>query len=250
MLALFPMFFASNYFYAYQGALNAHLFDGRTRALNSLLTGVGAIFGAIVIGLVFDLLPFPRRQRAYLSFGLVCICIVATWVGGLAFQVKFTRATPVPNWDYTEKAAVGPIILLMAYYIGDASYQGLAYYILSALTNDPFKLARMAGFMKGIQSAGAAVSFGMDAVSTPYLTEHLVSWIMLLFSLPLAFLVIRTIRETNYDVEDVVRVEEAGDDILDVAIPAGHEKRHGHHHVMVDSKAAEAEKDGATVAVV
>lgn len=30
--------------------------------------------------------------------------------------------------------------------------------------SDPFKLARMAGYYKGIQSAGAAVSFGMDAV--------------------------------------------------------------------------------------
>lgn len=35
---------------------------------------------------------------------------------------------------------------------------------MSSITNDPFKLARMAGYYKGIQSAGAAVSFGMDAV--------------------------------------------------------------------------------------
>ncbi|RSH95809.1 hypothetical protein EHS25_000901 [Saitozyma podzolica] len=127
-------------------------------------------------------------------------------VWGLAFQVKFTRATAVPDWDYTEGAGVGPVVLLMSYYIGDASYQGLVYYILSALTNDPFKLARMAGFMKGVQSAGAAVAFGMDA--TPYLTEHLVSWVMLLVSLPLSFLVIRTIRDTNYDVEETVHVED------------------------------------------
>jgi MFS family permease len=32
MLALMPMFFASNYFYAYQGAVNAFYFDGATRA--------------------------------------------------------------------------------------------------------------------------------------------------------------------------------------------------------------------------
>lgn len=32
------------------------------------------------------------------------------------------------------------------------------------MSNEPFKLARMAGYYKGIQSAGAAVSFGMDAV--------------------------------------------------------------------------------------
>jgi len=31
ILLLLPMFFASNYFYAYQGALNAFYFDGPTR---------------------------------------------------------------------------------------------------------------------------------------------------------------------------------------------------------------------------
>lgn len=31
MIALMPMFFASNYFYAYQGAVNAFYFDGPTR---------------------------------------------------------------------------------------------------------------------------------------------------------------------------------------------------------------------------
>ena len=32
ILMLLPMFFASNYFYAYQGAVNAFYFDGPTRA--------------------------------------------------------------------------------------------------------------------------------------------------------------------------------------------------------------------------
>lgn len=49
-------------------------------------------------------------------------------------------------------------------YVVDAAFQGLAYYTMSAITNEPFKLARMAAYYKGIQSAGAAVSFGMDAV--------------------------------------------------------------------------------------
>ena len=49
-------------------------------------------------------------------------------------------------------------------YIVDATFQGLAYYTMSSLTNDTFKLARMAGYYKGIQSAGSAVAFGMDAV--------------------------------------------------------------------------------------
>jgi len=38
-------------------------------------------------------------------------------------------------------------------YFTDSCYQALAYWIMSALTNDPFKLARYAGFYKAIQSA-------------------------------------------------------------------------------------------------
>lgn len=49
-------------------------------------------------------------------------------------------------------------------YVIDAAYQGLAYYTMSCMTNSPFKLARMAGYYKGLQSAGSAVSSGMDAV--------------------------------------------------------------------------------------
>ena len=38
ILLLSPMFFASNYFYAYQGAINAFYFDGATRKDPSTLT--------------------------------------------------------------------------------------------------------------------------------------------------------------------------------------------------------------------
>ena len=43
------------------------------------------------------------------------------------------------------------------------------------MSNDPFKLARMAGYYKGVQSAGAAVSFGMDAVKVKLISTYLVS---------------------------------------------------------------------------
>jgi hypothetical protein len=83
---------------------------------------------------------------------------------------------------------------------------------MAALTNDPFTLARFAGLYKAVQSAGAAGSFGMDAVETPYLNEHLASWIMMLVSFPLAGLVISTIKETNYDVEHVDYVDDVKKD--------------------------------------
>lgn len=65
------------------------------------------------------------------------------------------------------------------------SDQAMAYWIMAALTNDPWTLARYAGFYKALQSAGAAGSFGMDAVNTPFLNEILSSWLLMVFSIPL-----------------------------------------------------------------
>ncbi|SPO01430.1 related to HOL1 protein [Cephalotrichum gorgonifer] len=205
-LALFPMCFSSNYFYAYQGAITAYLFNGRTRALVALASGLGSVIGSVLIGLITDNLPFSRRKRSLLACGIVFVGMCGVWGAGLAFQVQFKRGDIVIRgveipWDWEAEPSVGPILLIFAYYIADAAYQGLAYYTMSCLTNSPFKLARMAGYYKGIQSAGAAVSFGMDAVLTPYLTELLVSWIMPVAALPLTALVLYHARETNYDVE-------------------------------------------------
>jgi MFS family permease len=119
LVALFPMFFSSNYFYAYQGALTAYLFNGRTRALVSLLTGLGSIVGSILIGFLVDSLPFGRRKRALVSCGVVSLFVCGIWGGGLAFQLNFKRGDAVVlgeplTWDWTVGASTGPIILLLA----------------------------------------------------------------------------------------------------------------------------------------
>ncbi|TCD71018.1 hypothetical protein EIP91_000516 [Steccherinum ochraceum] len=216
MLALTPMFFASNYFYAYQNALNAGLFDGPTRALNGTLSGAGSIIGALMVGfVVLDNSWFKRRTRGYVALGVVATMTIIVWAVGLSWQVTFDRADAKARLNtgdlinYKQAQYRGKGALYFFFYFTNACYQALAYWIMSSLTNDPFTLARFAGFYKALQSAGAAGSFGMDAVATPYLNEHLASWIMMLVCYPLAFLVIRTIAESNYDEEHVVFVDEA-----------------------------------------
>lgn len=67
------------------------------------------------------------------------------------------------------------------------------------------------------------VRFGMDAVATPYLTEHLVSWLLLLVSLPFMFYVLYMTPDTNYDTEAVYHVEDLSEDKLHgAAVPKGH----------------------------
>jgi len=216
ILALLPMFFASNYFYAYQGAVNAGKFDGPTRAIIAALEGAGAIIGALLVGFfVLDANWFARKTRGWLGLAFVAVITIAVWSCGLAWQLTFTRETIGSKISYKDDNFAGKGTLFFFYFFGDASYQALVYWIMAALTNDPFTLARFAGLYKAVQSAGAAGSFGMDATGTPYLNEHLASWIMMLVSFPLAGIVISTIKETNYDVEHVDYVDDVKKDVED-----------------------------------
>ncbi len=94
---------------------------------------------------------------------------------------------------------------------------------MGAISNDPFTLARFAGFYKAIQSAGAAGSFGMDAVKTPFLNEHLASWILMLVSFPGALAVIWTIKETTYETEGVVYVNDLKAELMETRREPGNE---------------------------
>jgi hypothetical protein len=78
-------------------------------------------------------------------------------------------------------------------------------------------------------------------IQTPYLAEHLVSWLLLLVSLPLCFLVLYHVRDTNYDVEGVTHAEDVDSDkVHGAAMPKGH---HTHDHPDQGVSAVEEKKD-------
>jgi hypothetical protein len=262
--------------YAYQGAITAVLFNGRTRALVSLLTGLGSITGSIIIGLLTDKLPFKRRNRAVVSCLIVFLLTAAVWGAGLGFQVQFNRnnvalgtifkGEPLP-WDLKmSSAAGGPITLLMAcecaeircgfglmarlhrrcYLPGTRLLHHVCFdqrYVqpqspclsltsrpLQARTNgrllQRYPVRWSSSIIRNGRRQGQSHPPFTRATSndqTPYLTEHLVSWLMLVISLPLCGYVLWSVRDTNYDVEGVVHAEDVDkEQIHGAAVPTGH----------------------------
>jgi hypothetical protein len=63
---------------------------------------------------------------------------------------------------------------------------------MGAITNNGRKLANFAGFYKGIQSAGAAITPGIDNAGTPYMTEFASTWGLLagsiIFAMPVVWM--------------------------------------------------------------
>ena len=238
---LFPMFFASNWFYTYQfNDFNADRFDIRTRALNNVLYYTSQIIGAYIFGYALDVKRVSRAVKARITLVVLFVLTFAIWGGGYAFAKTYTRAETVDKGsyreDWTTSGYVGPMFLYMFYGFYDGSFlptrnfhflkfvdmltlliaawQTSVYWFMGALTNNGRKLANFAGFYKGLQSAGAAVMFRIDALGAPFLNIFASNWALLAGSLLIAAPMIWTkIPDTVPIEEDLKFTDETYEDV-------------------------------------
>jgi hypothetical protein len=208
ILLLFPMFLASNWFYAYHFTeVNAAYFNTRTRALNGVVYYMMQIFGAYVFGYALDFKGVRRTTRAKVAWFALFSTIMIVWGFGFMFQKTYDRhsakAAQENNTtkDWSDPGYGGPFVLYMFYGFSDAAWQTSVYWFMGALTNNGRKLANFAGFYKGIQSAGAAITWRLDDTKIPYMTMFASNWGLLAGSLLVALPVIL------WKVEDTVAIE-------------------------------------------
>lgn len=133
IVALFPMFFASNWFYAYHfQEVNGAYFNTRTRALNSVVYYLMQIVGAYVFGFALDYKGIRRTMRAKAAWAALFVFIMVIWGGGYKFQTTYDR-----KWakneasikkDWTDDGFGGPFVLYMFYGFSDAAWQTCVYW--------------------------------------------------------------------------------------------------------------------------
>lgn len=129
---LFPFFWSSNWFSAYQhNGINSLYFDTRTKALNSLLYWISQIFGATVFGNCLDSDRFRRTFKAKVALIVLFMLTMIIWGGGYAFAKTYTREslTFQPPADWTDSGYVGKMFLYMFYGFFDAAWQCCAYWL-------------------------------------------------------------------------------------------------------------------------
>ncbi|CAK7265417.1 hypothetical protein SEPCBS57363_001573 [Sporothrix epigloea] len=225
IVLLFPMFFASNTFTTYQtNDMNAAFFDTRTRALNNLLYWLAQMMGATVFGYALDFHSIRRSLRARFALLALTVLTFAIWGGGYAWQrLQLPRALatsknpdyhPV-DWSDGGKLYIGPMFLYMAYGFYDACWQTCIYWFMGALSNSGRKAANLAGFYKGIQSAGAAVFWRLDGLGKPFDTIFGATWGLLAASLLIASpLITLRIKDTVTLEEDLKFSDETMEDVI------------------------------------
>ncbi|KAI8902788.1 major facilitator superfamily domain-containing protein [Globomyces pollinis-pini] len=191
ILFLLPSFIASNFFYAYQfNSVNGSLFNIRTRGLNNVYYWAMQMIGAFVFGkFVLDKPNVSRQMRGY--FGLFIIATISTITWDMGTYLQFTMS-PDHSIDFTDsRKALFPTLVYCLYGLLDAIYQNYIYWLIGSLSNDSSVIARYVGAYKAFQSAGGAMAWQLDAVGTSYNIQVLVSWGLMLISLPFMYVTAR-----------------------------------------------------------
>ncbi|GAB7363435.1 hypothetical protein MBLNU230_g3710t1 [Neophaeotheca triangularis] len=209
---LFPMFFASNYFYTYQfNDVNLAQFNTRTRALNNVIYWLAQMIGATIFGYLLDAGQVRRSIRARIAWVALFVLSFAIWGGGYAFQRGYTREEVAQEgyekMDWSSSGFIGPHFLYLFYGFFDAVWQTMVYWFMGAMTNNSRKLANFAGFYKGIQSAGAAIIWRLDGLDNPppYMNLFASCWALLtgslLIALPVIIIKIKDHADEEQDLE-------------------------------------------------
>ncbi|KAA1475457.1 MFS general substrate transporter [Dentipellis sp. KUC8613] len=216
IVLLFPMFFASNWFYTWQfNDFNGALFNIRARSLNNVLYWMSQIIGSLAMGFFLDRPYFKRRVRAYGAWIVLLLSVFGVQIWAYFYQKQYTRASIPDNahkLDIYDKAYVGRVFLYIACGILDAMWQTTTYWMMGAMSNDPAKLAYFTGFYKSIQSAGAAGVWRADGVKLPYMNIFISTWVLLaaglLFALPMIYLRVKD--HTDIEDETIMRMDDTG----------------------------------------
>jgi hypothetical protein len=139
IIALFPMFFASNWFYAYHFTeINGAYFNVRTRALNGVTYYSMQIVGAYIFGFALDYKGLRRTVRAKIALATLFSVIMIIWGLGYKFQTTYDRASAKANKDHlkdwSDEGFAGPFVLYMFYGFSDAAWQTCVYWYVQILT--------------------------------------------------------------------------------------------------------------------
>uniref|UniRef100_A0A7N0VL48 UNC93-like protein 1 n=1 Tax=Kalanchoe fedtschenkoi TaxID=63787 RepID=A0A7N0VL48_KALFE len=213
MLLIVPAALASNFFYSYQfNNVNGALFNLRTRGFNNVFYWGAQMLGSVGIGYVMDF-SFPsKRTRGFVGIGVVAVLGTAIWAGGLVEQRKYVHGPPTELLDFKDSGAkyLGPFLLYFSYGLLDAIFQSMVYWVIGALASDSQTLSRYAGFYKGVQSAGAAAAWQIDARKVAPINQLYINWGLTSISYPLLAVLVMLAATDESSKSEAVVEKEAG----------------------------------------
>lgn len=159
VLLLLPIFYAA-YFNQYSSNFKSYYFGVRARALMGFVSNFGTLLSSQLISAFLDYKRLSVKKRITYGFYYVIFWHIVAWVYGWVIQEKYTRSNPVFDWE--DDGFVEGFFVIILWDFARQSLQNWLYYLLATKTDNISELSRFAGVLRGQESFGQAVAFGLN----------------------------------------------------------------------------------------
>lgn len=137
-------------------------FSVRARALGSFLSGIVAIIAGNILGAFLDRKTTSLKNRARWAFFVIMGLQGAWWIWATVLVTKFHKTTPTYDWADTEFGKA--FALFLFWVIGFQINYLYLYFVVGNLASTQEEVVRIAGLLRGTESAWQAISYGLSAV--------------------------------------------------------------------------------------
>lgn len=137
-------------------------FSVRARALGSFLSGIVAIISGNILGAFLDYNKITLKNRARGAFITVLTLQGAWWVWATVLVTDFHKSQP--TFDWTDPGFGKGFALFLFWVAGFQLNYLFLYFVVGNLAETEEEVVRIAGLLRGTESAWQAVSYGLSAV--------------------------------------------------------------------------------------
>ncbi|PLB53473.1 MFS general substrate transporter [Aspergillus steynii IBT 23096] len=161
MLLLLPLFIYSQWFLSYNSTFTAVYHSVRGRALTSFTSAFAGVAGTFAAGVFLDKKNLSRSTKFRWSYFAIYILYTLTWVWDTVVQWYYSKTNPV-GLDWAQSEFYASFLLILVKGFVDHAFQTWMYALIGTLTEDVDELARYTGFMKAVNTGGAALGYAVQ----------------------------------------------------------------------------------------
>ena len=151
---------------------------------------MSAVVGTMATWLGGSLVDIPwtrnRKVRALSAWLLIALLNSATWIWAVIIQNEYRRTHPVLDWGDQSSFGRGFGLYLFER-ISLGMVENYIYWCIGNLSDSPGEQIRYSSLLRGIETAGVAVGFGVQAVPTALIATASINFGLWFVALPFSF---------------------------------------------------------------
>lgn len=151
---------------------------------------MSAIVGTIATWLAGSLVDLrwskSRKVRAVSTYALIAALNSTTWIWAVVIQNEYRKTDPVLDWSDQSNFGRGFGVYLFER-ISLGMVENYIYWCISNLSDSPGDQIRFSALLRGIETAGVAIGFGVQAIPTALIATASINLAYWFVALPFSY---------------------------------------------------------------